>query len=340
MVANDPDVTLSVRTREALHCLIPPHDYMEPADQTPRLGAFGLLLDENTPEVIGRILGSGTAASNARWHHLAGDAAACEAVKASVMVHHVSTLPEWRAIASPVERHVLADRLGGRFCRSSGRDALLVHGTRGWDECVQLARHLAQRENEPDEAYALRCRKHHAWAARSAFEKAGVALLILRQAAALLGGGGADLFEGMPSYSLACLSADALAAHLRVPPRLRFDGCAVERLLHPYWRWRPPKVSAGGGGGGGGGGCGGEQGAAPPAVSAARTAATAAEVAEAVDVSAEARSLPPEADSSEQRSGGGASAAPTPSHSGARCCWRPRCCAHHRTRSPSRRSPP
>ena len=37
---------------------------------------------------------------------------------------------------------------------------------------------------------------------------------------------------------------------------------------------------------------------------------------------------------------GGASAEPTPSHSGARCCWRPRCCAHHRTRSPSRRSPP
>ena len=48
----------------------------------------GLLLDEITPELVGRVLGSGPSAE-ARWEHLAGDAAACEAIKTSVMQHHM-----------------------------------------------------------------------------------------------------------------------------------------------------------------------------------------------------------------------------------------------------------
>ena len=199
---------------------------------SPPLGAFGLLLDESTPEVVGRILGSG-AAAEARWHHLAGDAAACEAIKTSVVLQHIVPLPEWKACSpDPRERTRLANRLGGQFCKPSGSDALLLYETPGWDVCVLLARFLAQRDGEADDEYASRCRLHHAWAATRAFEKAGVILLILRQAAALLGAG-ANLFEGMPPHSLACLSPGALGAHLRVPSRLRLEGCAVERLIYP-----------------------------------------------------------------------------------------------------------
>ena len=231
---NVHDPPLPVRTREALHGLIPPSDYTEPAAPSPPLGAFGLLLDESTPGVIGRVLGSGTPIAAARWHHLAGDAAACEAIKTSVVLHHIAPLPEWEATTDPQERTDLANRMGGQFCARSGSNALLVHGKPGWEVCVLLARHLAQRDGEADDEYASRCRLHHAWATTHAFKKAGVILLILRQAAALLGG--ADLFKGMVPYSLAGLPPDALEAHLRVPSRLRLQGCALAGLIDPVWR--------------------------------------------------------------------------------------------------------
>lgn len=229
-----PDDVPPVRTPFALIGLVPPPEYTEPDALPPLLGAFGLVApDEVTPKLVGRALGRG-AAAEARWHHLAGDAAACEAIKKSVFLQHIVVLPEWEATTDPRERTRLAYRLGGQFCTQSGSDALLVHGTPRWDVCVLLARHLAQRDGEADDEYASRCRLHHAWAATRAFEKAGVILLILRQAAALLGGG-ADLFEGMPPHSLASLSPEALGAHLRVPSRLRLEGCAVERLVDPGW---------------------------------------------------------------------------------------------------------
>jgi hypothetical protein len=239
-----------------LHDLLPPaHDAeAHPLSDAlpPRLGAFGHLLDEVTPEVVGRTLGTGPAAE-ARWQHLAGDAAACEAIKTSVMLHHIVPLPEWKATADPVDRTRLANRLGGQFCSRVNRNALLVHGTPRWDVCVLLARHLAQREAEADDAYASRCRTYQAWAAARAFERAGILLLLLRQAAVLLSG--VDLFEGMPGYSLAALPADALGAHLRVPSRLRPEGRLPVRLIDPGWQ--APEVGGGGGGGEGGGGEGG-----------------------------------------------------------------------------------
>ena len=91
MAASSRDVPRRVRTPFALHELLPPADYSEPAVPSPPLGAFGLLHDEITPEVVGRILGRG-AAADSRWHHLAGDAAACEAIKASVLLQHLVPL--------------------------------------------------------------------------------------------------------------------------------------------------------------------------------------------------------------------------------------------------------
>ena len=54
----------------------------------------------------------------------------------------------------------LAKRLGLLFCKQSGSDALLSHGVPGWDVCVRMARHLARRADEADDAYASRCRSH------------------------------------------------------------------------------------------------------------------------------------------------------------------------------------
>ena len=77
------------RTPFALHGLLPPADYTEPETLSPRRGAFGLLHDdESTSAVVGRVLGSG-AEAEARWKHLAGDAAACEAIRGSVVLNHV-----------------------------------------------------------------------------------------------------------------------------------------------------------------------------------------------------------------------------------------------------------
>lgn len=83
-----PGASLPVRAPIPLHGLLPPADFAEPGTPSPPPGAFGLLLDEITPELVGRVLGSGPSAE-ARWEHLAGDAAACEAIKTSVMQHHM-----------------------------------------------------------------------------------------------------------------------------------------------------------------------------------------------------------------------------------------------------------
>lgn len=211
----------------SLHGLLPPEDYAAPICPAPALGAFGLLNDENTPEVVGRVLGRGVAAK-ARWQHLASDTAACEAIKTSVMMHHIFPLDEFNASADPRERARVANRLGGEYCKSlrPGSEALLVHGTPGWDVCVLLAKQLAQRDGEAEADFASRCRRHHVWAAARTFEKAGIILLILRQAAALLAG--ANLYEGMPPYSLATLSPESLEAHLRVPSYLRAGRSRIE----------------------------------------------------------------------------------------------------------------
>ena len=84
----------SVRTHLALKDLLPPAGYAGPATPSPPLGAFGLLLDESTPEVVGRILGRSHPAAEGRWRHLAGDVAACEAIKTSVVLQHIAPLPE------------------------------------------------------------------------------------------------------------------------------------------------------------------------------------------------------------------------------------------------------
>ena len=65
------------------------------------------------------------------------------------MLHHIAPLPAWKATTDPRERARLARGLGGQFCKRSGSDALLVHGTERWDVCVLLARHLAQRDDAP-----------------------------------------------------------------------------------------------------------------------------------------------------------------------------------------------
>ena len=97
------------RTPFALHGLLPPADYTEPETLSPRRGAFGLLHDdESTSAVVGRVLGSG-AEAEARWKHLAGDAAACEAIRGSVVLNHVCPHPDFTAIADANET-VTVDR--------------------------------------------------------------------------------------------------------------------------------------------------------------------------------------------------------------------------------------
>ena len=64
------------------------------------------------------------------------DAAACEAIKTSVVLHHIVPLPEWERESDPQVRMRLANRPGGQFCKRSGSDALLLLGTPRWDVCV------------------------------------------------------------------------------------------------------------------------------------------------------------------------------------------------------------
>lgn len=207
------------------------------ASSPSQIGAFALAGDvhrgQGISEVVGRILGSGAAADE-RLAHLAGDPAACEAIMMSITFCHI--MPAVSTIADPHERGRVANsQYGGRLCIPNGSKGLLVCNTPRWVVCVQLARHLARREDERDgAAHAARCRRHDAWAAAHAFETAGIALLLLRQTAAFLCG--ANLFEGMPPHCLVILTLDALRAHERVPARLRpQSGCAPERIVHPGW---------------------------------------------------------------------------------------------------------
>ena len=95
-MATGDGTSRSLRMPFSIRDLLPPADYAEPDDPSRPIGAFGLLLAEITPAVVGRILGSG-AAAEARWLHLTGDVAACEAITTSVMLHHIVPLPEWKA---------------------------------------------------------------------------------------------------------------------------------------------------------------------------------------------------------------------------------------------------
>jgi hypothetical protein len=234
--------------------MVPPVDFTEADAPYWPLGAFAHAQSALGSEsaAAGCFLGCDDQLTSERWEHLADDASACEVIKSSVLVHHI--LPRVQAF-NGLERGQAAAALGGRYCTRSGKSALVVVGTARWDACVALARHLARRDEESDSSYAARCRRHDAWAAACAYERAGIALLILRQAVVFLGG--VDLFAGVPQYHKAPLSADALYAHLRVPRRLRPVGCTLEKIFDPYWRSDPdggpigPAVVVAGRGGGG-----------------------------------------------------------------------------------------
>jgi len=185
-----------------------------------------------TSEVVGTVLGSRDLDAGMRWEHLADDEAACQAIKTSVLIHHI--LPQVHTFVDNVERGRAAARLGGRLCTRAGVKALLVPGTPRWNVCVELAQHLGRQDGEGDAEYAERCRRHDAWAAARPFEKAGIVLLLLRQAVVFLCG--VDLFAGVPPVCLASASTDALQAHLRVPPILQHPvGCALGRICDSSW---------------------------------------------------------------------------------------------------------
>ena len=188
------------RDESLLEGLVPPVDFSEADAPSPPTGsALGLLCAAlrrgYLSGAVGHVLGADNAAVVERWAHLAGDEAACEAIKSSVLFHHI--LPEVQMIEDVIERGRNAMRFyGGRLCTPSGSKSLLVHGTPRWDVCVRFARHLAQRDGESDAAHASRCRRTDAWATGAgAFEKAGITLLVLWQSAVFLGG--VDLFEGV-----------------------------------------------------------------------------------------------------------------------------------------------
>ena len=78
MVRNEAEEELPAFA--SLDELAPPADFSEADAPTPLPGAFALLLEGGRPsEEVGRILGGGDRATEERWAHLAGDAAACEA---------------------------------------------------------------------------------------------------------------------------------------------------------------------------------------------------------------------------------------------------------------------
>eukprot|EP00966_Prymnesium_polylepis_P272360 6292145-Prymnesium_polylepis.1 len=58
------------------------------APLTPR-GAFGQSAMARTSEVVGTVLGSRDLDAGMRWEHLADDEAACQAIKTSVLIHHI-----------------------------------------------------------------------------------------------------------------------------------------------------------------------------------------------------------------------------------------------------------
>ena len=162
---------------------VPPADFSEAgAPSPPADSALGLLLGAlpggSLSGAVGRILGGSGGVAAERWQHLAGDAAACEAIKTSVALHHIMYKVEM--IEDNRERARAANQFyGGRLCTPPGSKALLVHGTPRWTACVRFAQRLAQRDGESDAAYTARCRRTDSWAGGTgAFEKAGVTLLV------------------------------------------------------------------------------------------------------------------------------------------------------------------
>eukprot|EP00966_Prymnesium_polylepis_P050489 1168894-Prymnesium_polylepis.1 len=150
-----------------LEGLVPPPTYVARVAWSALPGAFGLReggLAEDAPPLsraIGHALGGDDAQTRARWKHLASSPASCQAIKHSVMFHHV--LPQLRdQDLAPHERGIAASQIGGRFLTKAGNRALLVEGTPRWTVCVNLARHLSRRDGESDEAHDERSRRHDA----------------------------------------------------------------------------------------------------------------------------------------------------------------------------------
>lgn len=154
---------------------------------------------------------------------------ACGAVLLTTIIHHI--MPEASHIEDDNARSRACRELGGRLCVPMGAKGLLVPGTPRWRTCVALAEHLARREGEPSATHAVRCERFDAWAASRAFAKPGVALLILWQAAALLGG--ANLFEGLAPMYVMNSSVDARRVHLHVPPDVRHADRRIAGLFLP-----------------------------------------------------------------------------------------------------------
>ena len=224
----------------SLEGLVPPAELTPP--EPPELrGAFAQLdADDVSPsETIGRLLGGGDEAAAARWLYLVRSSAAREVVCCSVHLHHIVPLithiDDFRARAKA------GLELGYRLIAPFGSKSLL--GAPHWRALLALAEHLAPRDDEAAAECAGRCARQDAWAAAHAFEKPGLATLLLRQAVVILGG--VDLYAGVPVQCMADLTMDAREAHLRVPPGARHADRSLQRLFHAFGRTEETRASGG-----------------------------------------------------------------------------------------------
>ena len=121
--------TTPTEATPALDELVPPADFaLETDDPFPPFSGAFRHARVSPSRTVGRVLGGGDRAAAERWQHLAGDAEACQAIKTSVVQHHISCHPEVLPIEDDGERGRAMNRLGGRLCTRCGSKALRAVG--------------------------------------------------------------------------------------------------------------------------------------------------------------------------------------------------------------------
>ena len=109
--------------------------------------------------------------------------------------------------------------MGGRLCIPGGDKTVLGPHKRRMRLLRALAMAFHRQRGEDAAAHKSRCARYEAWARANPYGKPGIAVVILRQAAALLSG--EDLLAQRPGEL--AVSAKALDAHLRVPRDVRLS---------------------------------------------------------------------------------------------------------------------
>ena len=216
-----------VESTYGLEECLPPSGFQELSGDLRPADALVIAHGQSLCEAIGRHLGGADEATERRWQHLEEDPAALEAINRSVGYQHI--FPACYPLVGR-ERAAKALQLGGRLVTTGGAKTLLAPRTHGWRLLRALARAFHRQDDEDDEAHLVWCRRCDAWAHANAYEKPGVAVVVLRQATALLAGD--DVLRRTPGGVR--ISEEVLGAFLRVPPAVRLECPEVVAFIVPW----------------------------------------------------------------------------------------------------------